>query len=126
MKSEQIRQENKHKKQWDELLFRNESSLRELEQLQVRNLQNLGVALVQGLACYDSVVAMLIPCCYSLFDETSHQGLGPVVQSMLSICQLNYQIHCYFLLEKCENLLHCKRFSHFFNKKLQCICNIYV
>ena len=35
MKSEQIRQENKHKKQWDELLFRNESSLRELEQLQV-------------------------------------------------------------------------------------------
>ena len=37
MKSEQNRQENKHKKQWDELLFRNESSLRELEQLQVRN-----------------------------------------------------------------------------------------
>ena len=35
MKSEQARQENKHKKQWDELLFRNETSLRELEQLQV-------------------------------------------------------------------------------------------
>ena len=26
------------------------------------------------------------------------------------------QIHCYFLLEKCENLLQCKRFSHFSNK----------
>ena len=74
MKSEQIRQENKHKKQWDELLFRNESSLRELEQLQVSYLQNLGVALVQGLACNDSVVARLIPCCYSLFDETSSRS----------------------------------------------------
>ena len=31
-----------------------------------------------------------------------------------------------FLLEKCENLLQCKRFSHFFNKKYQRICNIYV
>lgn len=35
MKAEQARQENKHKKQWEELVFRNETSLRELEQLQV-------------------------------------------------------------------------------------------
>jgi len=35
MKAEQSRQENKHKKQWEELVFRNETSLRELEQLQV-------------------------------------------------------------------------------------------
>ena len=34
----------------------------------------------------------------------------------ISICQLNYQIHCWFLLKKCENLLQCKRFSHFSNK----------
>ena len=27
------------------------------------------------------------------------------------------QLHCYFLLKKCENPLHCKGFSHFFNKK---------
>ena len=27
------------------------------------------------------------------------------------------QIHCYFLLKKCANPLHCKGFSHFFNKK---------
>ena len=36
-------------------------------------------------------------------------------QTLLSqICQ-------YFLLEKCEKLLQCKSFSHFFNKKYQCI-----
>ena len=27
------------------------------------------------------------------------------------------QIHCYFLLKKCENPLQCKGFSHFINKK---------
>ena len=26
------------------------------------------------------------------------------------------QIHCYFLLKKCENPLPCKGFSHFINK----------
>jgi membrane protein YdbS with pleckstrin-like domain len=35
MKAEQQRQEAKHKKQWEELVFKNETSLRELEQLQV-------------------------------------------------------------------------------------------
>ena len=35
MKAEAQRQEAKHKKQWEELLFKNETSLRELEQLQV-------------------------------------------------------------------------------------------
>ena len=30
-----------------------------------------------------------------------------------------------FMLDKCENLLQCKRFSLFFNKKLQRICDIY-
>lgn len=34
MKAEQQRQEAKHKKQWEELVFKNETSLRELEQLQ--------------------------------------------------------------------------------------------
>ena len=31
------------------------------------------------------------------------------------------QICQYFLLTKCEKLLQCKSFSHFFNKKYQCI-----
>ena len=53
------------------------------------------------------------------------RDLGPVAQSIVSlttsfktnvnllstcICELNYQKHCYFLLEKCENLFD----SHIF------------
>lgn len=34
IKSEQKRQEDKHKKQWEDLVFRNDTSLKELEQLQ--------------------------------------------------------------------------------------------
>ena len=36
----------------------------------------------------------------------------------------NVMMHYEFLLEKCKNLLQCKRFSHFFNKIYQCISNI--
>ena len=35
MRAEQLRQELKHKKQWDDLRTRNEAALSELEQLQV-------------------------------------------------------------------------------------------
>ena len=35
MKAEQLRQELKHKKQWDDLQSNNQSALSELEQLQV-------------------------------------------------------------------------------------------
>ena len=38
MKAEQLRQELKHKKQWDELRAKNEAALKELEQLQVDSL----------------------------------------------------------------------------------------
>ena len=31
------------------------------------------------------------------------------------------EIHQYFLLKNCEKLLQCKSFSHFFNKKFQCM-----
>ncbi len=37
IKAEQLRQELKHKKQWDDLRGRNEAALAELEQLQVIN-----------------------------------------------------------------------------------------
>ena len=40
-----------------------------------------------------------------------------LVNVSLKFQTLILQIHCYFLLEKCENPLHCKGFSHFFNKK---------
>ena len=35
IKAEQLRQELKHKKQWDDMRARNEAALKELEQLQV-------------------------------------------------------------------------------------------
>ena len=46
---------------------------------------------------------------------TSLVNVSLKFQTLIShICQ-------YFLLKKCEKLLHCKSFSHFFNKKYQCI-----
>ena len=36
---------------------------------------------------------------------------------ILSKRGLHYQIHCYFLLGTCENLLQYKRFSHLSTKK---------
>ena len=53
---------------------------------------------------------------------------GPVVQSIVSLTKSlrGHLVKCIpttlsntllFLLKKCENLLHCKRFSHFSNKK---------
>ena len=41
-----------------------------------------------------------------------------LVNVSLKFQTLILQIHCYFLLKKCENPLYCKGFSHFFNKKL--------
>ena len=40
-----------------------------------------------------------------------------LVSVSLKFQTLILQIHCYFLLKKCENPLHCKGFSDFFNKK---------
>ena len=40
-----------------------------------------------------------------------------LVNVSLKFQTLILQIHCYFLLKKCENPLQCKRFSHFFNCK---------
>ena len=50
--------------------------------------------------------------------------LGPVVQSIvslstsLSICQLNYQIHCYFLLKKKESFA-LQKILIFFSTKIK-------
>ena len=59
---------------------------------------------------------------------------GPVVQSIVSltsslrgqliVLQLYNQIHWNFLLKKWEKLLHCKSFSHFFDKKYWQISDI--
>ena len=44
-----------------------------------------------------------------------------LVNDSLKFQTLISQICQYFLLKKCEKLLQCKSFSHFFNKKFQCI-----
>ena len=59
----------------------------------------------------------------SALGKTCKPGAGcsklttSLVNVSLKFQMLILQIHCYFLLKKCDNLLHCKRFSHFFNKK---------
>ena len=44
-----------------------------------------------------------------------------LVNVSLKFQTLISQISQYFLMKKCEKLLHCKSFSHFYNKKYQCI-----
>ena len=44
-----------------------------------------------------------------------------LVNVSLKFQALISEIRQYFLLKKCEKLLHCKSFSRFFNKKYQCI-----
>ena len=59
-------------------------------------------------------------------SELSIQTTGPscsklttsLVNVSLKIQMLISQIWQYFLLKKCEKLLHCKSFSHFFNKNI--------
>ena len=41
-----------------------------------------------------------------------------LVNVSLKFKTLILQIHCYSLLEKCENVLQCKRFSHVFQQKI--------
>ena len=69
---------------------------------------------------------------YSMLFETSSflfgasgPGCSKLTTSLVNV-SLKFQtlisnICQYFLLKKCEKLLQCKSFSHFFNKKYQCI-----
>ena len=50
----------------------------------------------------------------------SHSKLTmSLVNVSLKFQPLILQIHCYFLLKKCENPLHCKGFSHFYSPALK-------
>ena len=52
---------------------------------------------------------------------SSGPGCSKLTTSLVNVSlkfqMLISQICQYFLLKKCEKLLHCKSFSHFFNKK---------
>ena len=64
----------------------------------------------------------------SLFSVTNYKtgpGCSKLTTSLVNV-SLKFQTliseKCQnFLLKKCEKLLQCKSFSHFFNKKFQCI-----
>ena len=60
MKGEQERQESKHCKQWEELTFKNQSAVHELEQLQVVNTL---------LLC-----PVLTDCCVCVYKPHAQQG----------------------------------------------------
>ena len=60
---------------------------------------------------------------YFLFKiYTSGSGCSKLMMSLVNV-SLKFQtclseIHNYFFVEKCEKLLHCKNFSHFFSTKI--------
>ena len=57
-------------------------------------------------------------------DTQPGPGCSKLTTSLVNVTlkfqTLISQICQYCLLKKCEKLLHCKSFSHFFNKKYQC------
>ena len=60
-----------------------------------------------------------------LFTLRPGPGCSKLTTSLVNV-SLNFQklishICQYFLLKKCEKLLQCKSFSHFFIKKYQCV-----
>ena len=81
------------------------------------------VAPVQKPHCWFSHAAAHMVILRSLHQQVSRSGPScskltmSLVNVSLKFQTLILQIHCYFLLKKCENPLHCKGFSHFFNKK---------
>ena len=61
-----------------------------------------------------------IPCLYSSGPSCSKLRTS-LVNISLKFQTYISQICQYILLKQCEKLLQCKSFSHFFNKKFQCI-----
>ena len=62
----------------------------------------------------------------SPFEEMPGSGCSKLTISLVNI-SLKFQMLIsdlcqYFLLKKCEKLLQCKSFSHFFNKNISKVC----
>ena len=80
------------------------------------------------IACFlgnENVEALNTYSYYSPFYKSTGPGCSKLTTSLVN-ASLKFQtliseICQYFLLKKCEKLLQCKSFSHFFNKKYQCI-----
>ena len=73
-----------------------------------------------------SIRAIKLTVIANFYYDTSGPGCSKLmtllVNVLLKFQMLISQICQHFLLKKCVKLLQCKSFSHFFNKKFQCIC----
>ena len=88
---------------------------------------------VRGIAafCFCPLEVKIICGCFrAIFKvQTVHTpgpGCSKLTMSLVNISLLEFQtlisqLCQKFLSKKCEKLLQCKSFSHFFNKKFQCI-----
>ena len=66
---------------------------------------------------------LLLPYCYIYYSYTLYLS-GAQMSLAIRCCGLADSIHniLIFFAEKNVNALHCKSYSHFFNKKFQHIC----
>ena len=74
-----------------------------------------------GLFLNLEMISLLISTDTSISEPGCSKLMTSLANVLLKFQKLIFQISQYFLLKKCENLLHCKSFSHFFNKKYQCV-----
>ena len=93
---------------------------------QCRNIRfrQLSASHVIITSAYTSMFSAILNICDFLFSILG-PGCSKLTTSLVNV-SLNFQkliskICQYFLLIKCEKLLQCKSFSHFFSKKIQCI-----
>ena len=90
-------------------------------------LDRLIVGMVSAIseASVFALITVILGCLNFRTKDRSGPGCSKLTTSLVNV-SLKFQtliseICQYFLLKKCEKLLHCKSFSHFFIKKYQCI-----
>ena len=90
---------------------------------------DFGAGLVAGMGTVGVTVLVTSSAVIDKMESSSLEIPGPgcskltmsLVNKTLKFQTLISQICQYFLMKKCEKLLQCKSFSHFFNKKYHCI-----
>ena len=79
-------------------------------------------------AAYVTELAVLCKCSLAATVNLETKSGASCPKLMTSLVNISFkfqmlisEIHQYFLLKKCEKLLQCKSFSHFFQQKFLCI-----
>ena len=79
----------------------------------------------RNCTCYNSLHKLWQACTISYICCRTGPSFSKLTTSLVNVSlkfqTLISQMYQYFLLKKCEKLLQCKSFSHFFNKKYHCI-----